>query len=65
MSVTRENEKWQQKIMDLSRFASIFVMLLHFYYFWYTAFEHWKIKSSVTDRMMKNINYTGLFHNIT
>jgi len=33
MSVTGENEQGLRKIIDLTRFASIFILLLHFYYF--------------------------------
>jgi hypothetical protein len=61
MSVTGENEQGLRKIVDLTRFASIFVLLLHFYYYCYVAFEHWEIKSSIIDRLMKNLMHTGLF----
>ena len=61
MSVTGENEQGLRKILDLTRFASIFILLLHFYYFCYVAFEQWEIKSTITDRLMKNISQTGLF----
>lgn len=64
MSVTGENEQGLRKIIDLTRFASIFILLLHFYYFCYRAFEHWEITSAITDRLMKNINQTGLFNDI-
>jgi len=64
MSVTGENEQGLRKIIDLTRFASIFILLLHFYYFCYRAFEHWEITSAITDRLMKNISQTGLFNDI-
>ncbi len=64
MSVTGENEQGLRKIIDLTRFASIFILLLHFYYFCYRAFEHWEITSTITDRLMKNISQTGLFNDI-
>ena len=63
MSVTGENEQGLRKTIDLTRFASIFILLLHFYYFCYVAFEQWEITSTITDRLMKNISNTGLFHN--
>ncbi|NJO24784.1 MAG: hypothetical protein HC867_01845 [Bacteroidia bacterium] len=53
MSVTGENEQGLRKIIDLTRFASIFILLLHFYYFCYVTFEQWEIKSTITDRLMK------------
>ncbi|MGB4774379.1 MAG: conjugal transfer protein MobC, partial [Daejeonella sp.] len=63
MSHTGENEQGLRKIVDLTRFASIFILLLHFYYFCYVAFEQWEITSTITDRLMKNISNTGLFQN--
>lgn len=61
MSVTGENEQGLRKILDLTRFASIFVLLLHFYYFCYAAFEQWDLRSEITDRLLKNVSQTGLF----
>lgn len=63
MSHTGENEQGLRKIVDLTRFASIFILLLHFYYYCYVAFEQWEITSTITDRLMKNISNTGLFKN--
>ncbi len=63
MSHTGENEQGLRKIVDLTRFASIFILLLHFYYYCYVAFEQWEITSTITDRLMKNISNTGLFQN--
>ncbi|MBS4064046.1 MAG: YWFCY domain-containing protein [Chitinophagaceae bacterium] len=64
MSVTGENEQGLRKIIDLTRFASIFILLLHFYYFCYRAFDQWEITSTITDRLMKNISQTGLFNGV-
>ncbi|MFM9909204.1 MAG: conjugal transfer protein MobC [Chitinophagaceae bacterium] len=61
MSLTGENEQGLRKIVDLTRFTSIFILLLHFYYYCYTAFVQWEIKSIITDRLMANIMHTGLF----
>ena len=63
MSHTGENEQGLRKIVDLTRFASIFILLLHFYYYCYTAFVQWQIKSTISDRLMTNIFQTGLFSN--
>ncbi len=63
MSLTGENEQGLRKIVDLTRFASIFILLLHFYYYCYVAFEQWGIESTITDRLMQNILNTGLFSN--
>lgn len=64
MSVTGENEQGLRKIIDLTRFASIFILLLHFYYFCYRAFEQWEITSTITDRLLNNISQTGLFNGL-
>jgi uncharacterized membrane protein YgdD (TMEM256/DUF423 family) len=64
MSVTGENEQGLRKIIDLTRFASIFVLLLHFYYFCYWAFEQWSLRSEITDRLLKNVSQTGLFQSL-
>ena len=63
MSNTGENEQGLREIVDLTRFASIFILLLHFYYYCYKAFEQWEIKSTLTDRLMANIMQTGIFSN--
>ena len=63
MSHTGENEQGLRKIVDLTRFASIFILLLHFYYYCYVAFEQWEITSTITARLMTNIMHTGLFSN--
>jgi len=61
MSVTGENEQGLRKIVDLTRCSSIFILLLHFYYYCYAAFELWEIKSTITDRLLRDIMHTGLF----
>jgi hypothetical protein len=62
MSLTGENEQGLRKIVDLTRFASIFILLLHFYYYCYAAFVLWEIKSAISDRLIANIVHTGLFN---
>lgn len=62
MSVTGENEQGLRKIIDLTRLGSLLVLLLHFYYFCYGAFEQWGLRTEITDRLLKNIAQTGLFH---
>ena len=64
MSQTGENEQGLRKIVDLTRFASIFILMLHFYYYCYTAFKHWEFRSTITDRLMANIIHTGLFSSL-
>jgi hypothetical protein len=64
MSNTGENDQGLRKIIDLTRFASIFILLLHFYFYCYGAFALWRYKSSITDRLLQNVAHTGLFMNL-
>lgn len=58
---TGENEQGLRKIMDLTRMMAIAILLIHFYYFCYRAFEEWELTSAITDRLLQNIQATGLF----
>jgi len=58
---TGENETGLRKILDMTRFASIFVLLLHCYFYCYHAFSIWGLRSDLTDRLLQNIVHTGLF----
>lgn len=61
MSTTGENENDLRKIMDMTRYAGIFILLLHFYFYCYTVFKAWGLTASITDRLLFNISQTGLF----
>ena len=63
MAHTGENEQDLRKIADLTRLSSIFILMLHFYFYCYVAFEKWQLQSSITDKLLKNIAHTGLFGN--
>lgn len=56
-----ENEQGLRKILDLTRMISIAVLLIHFYYYCYGAFQQWELRSDITDRLLHNIYNTGLF----
>jgi hypothetical protein len=58
-----ENEQALTKILDMTRLISIAILVLHFYYYCYTAFDQWHLTVSLTDRLMNNIRNTGLFIN--
>ena len=60
---TGENEQGLRKILDLTRMISMTVLLLHFYYYCYGAFQQWEFRSDITDRLLQNIYNTGLFSN--
>src|SRR4030095_6897118 len=58
---TGENEQGLRKILDLTRLISIAILLIHFYYYCYTAFSQWELRSDLTDRLLQNVYNTGLF----
>ncbi|MBS1974911.1 MAG: YWFCY domain-containing protein, partial [Bacteroidetes bacterium] len=58
---TGENEQGLRKIIDLTRAISIVVLILHFYFYCFTAFEQWHLTAEITTRLMLNIERTGLF----
>lgn len=63
MAITGENEMGLRKVIDLTRFASIFILLLHFYFYCYAAFKEWQLTSAITDRLLSNTVRSGLFDN--
>ncbi|MFA6151979.1 MAG: conjugal transfer protein MobC [Chitinophagaceae bacterium] len=60
---TGENEQALRKILDMTRLIAITVLVIHFYYFCYTAFRQWQFTTAFTDRLLGNIANTGLFSN--
>jgi len=60
---TGENEQGLRKILDLTRWASITILVIHFYYYCYQAFRIWNLRSEITDHILSNIYHTGLFSN--
>ncbi len=52
MTGTGENEMGLRKILDMTRFASIFILLLHFYFYCYRGFAFWQLTSRITDRII-------------
>src|SRR5918998_841880 len=60
---TGENEQGLRKILDMTRLISIALLILHFYYYCYAAFEQWELTAALTDRLIDNIRSTGLFSN--
>lgn len=61
MAGTGENETDLRKVLDLTRWAAVAVLLLHVYYFFYRVFAGWGVTASFTDRMLAGIARTGLF----
>lgn len=58
---TGENEMGLKKVIDMTRLIAIVLLLLHFYYFCYGAFQSWGLTASLSDQVLKNISRTGLF----
>jgi hypothetical protein len=61
--MTGENEMGLRKIIDMTRMFSILLLLIHFYYYCYNAFEQWQLTHPIGDRLLLNISHTGLFSN--
>ena len=59
---TGENEESLRKIVDMTRLISVMLLVLHFYYYCYRAFEQWRLVLTFTDRLLANIRNTGLFN---
>ncbi|MBN8856072.1 MAG: hypothetical protein BGO55_16585 [Sphingobacteriales bacterium 50-39] len=58
---TGEDHYGMRKVLDLSRWISIILLLLHFYVTCYTAFSAWGLTAALSDRLLVNIIRTGLF----
>jgi len=60
---TGENEMGLQRITGFIRNLSVILLLLHYYYFCYSAFVFWNLRWNLVDRVLLNIAKTGLFNN--
>ncbi|WP_338839780.1 conjugal transfer protein MobC [Flavobacterium ginsenosidimutans] len=58
---TGENEQALRKILDMTRLMSIVLLMLHFYYCWYGAFQLWNLTGSFVDTILVSVYKTGLF----
>jgi len=63
-SGTGENEAGLRKILDFTRLGAILVLLLHFYFYCYGAFERWGLSSPWGDQFLQNIALTGLYSTV-
>jgi hypothetical protein len=61
---TGENEQALRQITDMSRLIAIVLLVIHFYYYCYGVFHDWGINIVFTDRLLGNIERTGLFKNV-
>lgn len=60
---TGENEQALRKIIDMTRWMAIFILLLHYYYQCYSTFQGWGLTWPFSDSILGNITRTGLFDN--
>jgi len=60
---TGENEQGLRKILDMTRLIGITLLILHFYYYCYAAFQQWQLTATITDKLIGNMQDTGLFGN--
>lgn len=60
---TGENEQALRKILDMTRLISIIILVIHFYYYCYAAFQEWGLSSTFSDRILGNVYRTGIFSN--
>jgi len=58
---TGVNEQAMRKILDMTRLISIVILVIHYYYFCFSAFHEWGLTSEFSDRILGNIYKTGLF----
>ena len=61
---TGENEQALRKIIDFTRLLSILVLLLHFYFSCYGAFNELHFTYSVVNRVLANIYNLSVFKSI-
>ncbi|WP_293906050.1 conjugal transfer protein MobC [Sphingobacterium sp. UBA5670] len=58
---TGENEQALRKIIDMTRWIAIIILLLHFYYYLYQYFSSIGLSGSFTDKILNIILKAGLF----
>jgi len=56
---TGEHEMGLKKILDFTRLGAIIILILHFNYYCYGAFEQWQLTTTISDRFL--VNLAGLF----
>jgi hypothetical protein len=58
---TGENEQALRQILDMTRIMSLALLLIHFYYYGYAAFQQWQLTGHFSDRLLSQLAATGLF----
>jgi len=58
---TGENEHALRRVLDMTRWMSICILIIHFYYYVYSLFCRWGLTWSWIDNSINNLIATGLF----
>jgi len=58
---TGENVQALRKILDMTRLMAMTILVIHFYYYCYAAFQLWELTVPLGDKLLGNIQRTGLF----
>ncbi|WP_207632649.1 conjugal transfer protein MobC [Foetidibacter luteolus] len=58
---TGENDQGLKKVTDLTRAIGIALLITHFYYYCYGAFEDWGYNTDLTDRFLNSLSGTGIY----
>jgi hypothetical protein len=61
---TGENEQALRKIIDFTRFLSIVVLIFHFYFTWYGAFDQLHLSYTVVNRLLSNVYKLSIFRSV-
>src|SRR5438128_60658 len=56
-----ESPQTFSKLIQMTRLASLVILLLHFYFYCYGAFQQWRLTGKITDRLLHQVVKTGLF----
>ena len=58
---TGENDQALRKIIDLTRWIAVGILLVHFYYYGYSGFRTWQLQHDFIDRCILVLKSTGIF----
>ena len=61
---TGEDVQGLRKTIDFTRLLSISILVIHFYFECYTAFQEWGLTASITEGILDNIYRLGFFNGI-
>jgi hypothetical protein len=61
---TGEDVQGLRKIIDFTRYLSLFILAIHFYLCCYKAFDSWGFTAAITDQLVLNMAKTDLFSGV-